>query len=297
MKSLVPGLRELARGVARLTHRLRLMLERRKLARLETALGLLGWQQADYDTATQAHVNRLNDFEREQARLTNEGAALALEIQRIEERRGIAERELAEAQAVALEKEYPAAGTPADLEELAAEKRRASKALEARRPVLDRELADAERQYRGMVLPAHPTPQQQTELLRLRKLILALPKERAEWQAKLEESERQIAAMESLLTALRAAQADFAQRDREWTAEIAARQRARRKLGKESAALEKVKTDPYREIGRTLADHLVAPLNQPDALTAVLRQREVIAAGEATIAASRAESAQAGWKK
>jgi chromosome segregation ATPase len=293
VKSLAPAFRELTRIAVRQILRLRLILERRKLARLETALGLLGWQQADYDETTQEQVNRLNNCEREQARLTNEGAALALEIQRIEEQRGVAERELAEAQAVALEKEFPTARTVQDLEEQIATQRRERKAIEARLPVVDRELTEAERQYRGLVLPSVPPPEVQAELQRLRKLILALPRERAEWQTKLAEADRQIVAMETLLASLQEAQANFERRAGEWAAEIAARQRAKRKLEKDSEALEKAKTDPYREIGRTLADHRVAPRNQPDALAAVLTQRQVIATREAALAASLAESARA----
>src|SRR4051812_6210520 len=49
-------LRELARIVGCQTRRLRLIFERRKLARLESALGLLGWQQADYEGPAQDEV-------------------------------------------------------------------------------------------------------------------------------------------------------------------------------------------------------------------------------------------------
>jgi chromosome segregation ATPase len=280
--------------VRRQVSRGRLIFDRRKLARLETALGLLGWQQADYDDGTQEHVGRLTNYEREQARLTNESAALGLEIQQIEEQRGVAQREFAEAEAVALEKEQPGVANVDALEALLVAKRKNRKELEVRLPALDRELKNAEEQYRDLVVPEMPSPQMQAQLLQLRKVILAIPQEKAEWGAKLQYVTEEIAALETLLGALREARAQFEKREEEWGGEINTRLRAKRKVEKQIDALEKAKTDPYREIGRALADHDIAPLNQPEALDVVLAQREKIAAREAAIAASLAESASEG---
>lgn len=296
MKPFAQGLRELARVCGRQTQRLRLIFERRKLGRLEVALGLLGWQSAEYDAPTQAHVDRLTAYEREQMRLTNESARLAHEMREIEAQRGVAEREFAEAEAAALEKEHPAAKTPEQLREQTAEQRRACKALAARLPVLDRELALAEEHYRKLVLPSTPSADAQDELLRLRKVILALPQEKAEWLGRYQDAAAQLLAMETLLAEWQSARAAFEKRDRQFARDIEARQRARRPYEKQSEALEKVKSNPYREIGRALADSGVAPINQPDALEVVLAQRVVIAAREAAIAASLAESARDGWK-
>lgn len=285
MKSLAPSLRELARLIGRQTIRFRLWLDRRKLARLETALGLLGWQQAEYDEPTQAHVNRLIGCEREQARLTNESAALVLEIQKIEEQRGVAERELAQAEAAALEKEQPAAGTLATLEAQLAALRKERKTIAARLPVLDRELAAAEEEYRTLVPQDMRAGRAEPELLRLRKVILALPREKSEWQAKLGGIDGRISGMEALRKSIGAARAAFDTRAREWADEIAGRQRAKRKIEKEIEIMERAKTNPYREIGRVLADYGIAPLNQPDALAAVLTQRDRIASREAALLA------------
>jgi len=278
--------------VRRQASRLRLILEQRQLARLETALGLLGWQQADYDAATQEHVSRLTDCEREQSRLTNESAALGLEIQQIEERRGGAQREFSEAQAVALEREQPTVADETALAALVVAGRRECKEIEARLPVLDRELRAVEERYRTTVVHETPTPQVRAQLLQWRKVILALPRERAEWTAKLAEATGQLSALETLLAALRGARARFEKCDEELTGEIATRQRAKRKMEKQIDAVEKAKTDPYREIGRALADYDIGPLNQPDVLVAVHAQRQKIAMREAKIAASLAESAR-----
>ena len=280
--------------IGRQARRLRLLLERRKLARLEAALGLLGWQQADYDAETQEQVTRLMNCEREQGRLTNESAAIGLEIQKIEERRRAAEMEFAEAQAVALEKERPSAENVDELETQLAARRKERQEIEARLPVLDRELGDAEERYRTLVVPDFPSPMMQAELLRWRKMITALPQEKAEWVAKLRQVAEDLAAMESLRKSLMEARSRHDKRDQECVEEIAARQRAKRKVEKQIEGLEKTKTDPYREIGRVLADQKIGPLNQPEALAVVLEQRKKIAALEAAITASLAASAREG---
>jgi hypothetical protein len=119
-----------------------------------------------------------------------------------------------------------------------------------------------------------------------------LPREKAEVQAKLSAASTQFAAMEALFQALRAARAAFEKRDQEIADEIGARQRAKRKIETQIETLEKAKVNPYREIGRALADHGIAPLNQPEALAVVLGQREAIATRESLIAVSLGETAQ-----
>jgi hypothetical protein len=145
-----------------------------------------------------------------------------------------------------------------------------------------------------------PPPEAQAELLQWHKIIMALPRERAEWAAKLERAEEEAAAMETLLQSLKAARTQFEARDQELADEIAGRQRSKRKVEKQVESLEKAKVNPYREIGRALADHGIAPLNQPEALAVVLEGRQKIADLEAAVAASMADSARGGvvgaWK-
>jgi len=292
VKSLAPGLRELARVFRRQVDRVRLIFERRKLARLETALGLLGWQQADYDDDAQAHVNRLMDCEREQARLTNESAALGLKIEELEKQRGIRQREHEEAVAEALRREQPAAKNEKQLADEMAGTRKQRREIEGRLPVIDRELATAEEQYRALVDRENFSREHEEDLLALRRVILALPREKAEWQGKLALTEQSLRSMEELAERLRQTRAAFEKEDAALGAEIGDCQRTKRGLEKQVDALEKAKGDPYREIGRTLADHKIAPLNQPQALAVVLRQRQQIAHREAALAASVAASTQ-----
>jgi chromosome segregation ATPase len=288
----VKPLRELARIIGRQFSRLRLILERRQLARLESALGLLGWQQADYDGPTQAEVQRLTDYEREQARLTNEGAQLGIEALKLEEKRRFEEQKFARVQTVSLKQAQPPAADEDVLAELVNIQRKGCREIEARLPVIDREIEDAEQQYRALVVKGQTTPEVQAQLLQWHKVIMSLPRERAEWAAKLRQAETEAARVETLLKELKAARTQFEKQDQELAEEIAGRQRSKRKVEKQIETLEKAKIDPYREIGRALADHLIAPLNQPEALTVVLEKRRKIAGIEEAIDASLAESAR-----
>lgn len=286
MNYFAPGLRELARILGRLVLRLRLMLARRKLAKLEIALGLLGWQQADYGGTAQKHVDRLLDFGREQLRLTNKSAAIGIEIQELETERGVRKREFEQAHARVIEEAQPPAASATAIEEQAAAKRKERKELDARLAVLDRELGAAEEEYRLLVVQSASLPEAQDAILRLRKVILAIPRERAEWQSKLEQVGGQLRAMETLLEALQEARERFDKKDGELVDEIVARQRKKQEVEKQIDAFEKAKARPYREIGRVLADHGIPPRNQPESLAAVHAQRLIVSAGESAIAAS-----------
>jgi chromosome segregation ATPase len=286
----IPVLRNLGRTIGRQFNRLRLVLERRKLERLETSLGLLGWQQADYDHGTQQHADRLTAYEREQARLTNESAQLGLQIVEIDERRGVLACEHAEALAATLQKEHPSASSVEELESQLAAKRKECRELEAWLAASDRELAEAEDKYQSLVTPDMPSLQVQAELQRWRRVIMAHPQEKADRTTKLRQATSEVTAMKALLESLTEKRAQFEKQDQELDNQVAALQRAKRKVEKQVDNLEKSKADPYREIGRALADQNIAPLNQPEALSAVLQQRDKIAGIEAAITASLAAS-------
>lgn len=283
MKTFALRLRAFRCLTRRCVLRVQLWRERQVLAREEAALGLLGWQQADYDAEAQEHVNRLMDCERAQVRLTNESAALALEIERLAAQRTTQQAAWEHRRAALLAQAQPAAATVQELEARAAAQRKEGQAIEARLPVLEREAQAAEKRYRALRLDS---PEAREEAVRLRKLILALPGESAEWQARLAQTRGELAAVETLLETLRAARAEFEKRDSALAGEMAAQQRAKRTVEKEIGALEKAKGDPYRAIGRVLADHGIAPLNQPETLAAVLERRGRVAAIEAAVAGS-----------
>ena len=301
MNYLAPGLRELARIFQRLSCRLRLGWQRRQLAGLESKLGLLGWQQADYDPGTQQHVDRLTSYERTQVQWTNESAALGLTIQQLEERR-ISERatyERQHAERVAVRE--PLVGPVEEREREFNTKQRERKELEERIPTLDREKAADEEKYRALLAKGNHTPGEEAEVQRLQRRVIAIPQEKQEWRKKLAVLEVELPRLETDLIqrrallsveteALQTLEKTFAKSDDALASELAARKRDKQKLEKRIDALEKDKAQPYREIGKALADHNIEPLNQPQALAAVLAQRERIAAQEAQLAASLKKS-------
>jgi chromosome segregation ATPase len=293
-----PGYRQIARLFTRLALRSRLLVERRRLGRMETQLGLLGWQQADYNDVTQQQVRKLADCEREQARLTNESAVLGHALRDLSERRAKGKTE------------YDArkTGFNANLSELAKPIKALQRKLAARREAqeeAERAVANLEAKMEEATQDPNianaQTSEKRAELLRFDYRFREAPDKLKNARAKLagikeevrgEESDlnRNLPVLKALEEQLLANQTQFDAQDAELEKEISSRKRAKRKLEKEINALEKAKSHPYREIGRALADCHIAPLNQPGALEAVRAQRLRIRVMESTIGASLDDS-------
>jgi chromosome segregation ATPase len=295
------GLRELARLLDRLTCRLRLLSQRRQLGRFESHLGLLGWQQADYDSGTQRHVDRLADCERSQAQLTNESATLGLTLQQLEERRTLERTTFERQQAERKATREPFVGTVEEGDKALAAKERERRELEERIAILNRELGNAEEKYRVLLAQGAHDTSGEAEVQRWQRLVISIPREKLEWEGKLsvlmeslqrlEIDVRQRRAQLSVeTTALQTLEKAFEESDMALTREIAVRKREKQNLERQIDDLEKAKTHPYREIGKVLADQRIEPVNQPEALVAVLTQREKIAAQQAKLTASLEKS-------
>ncbi len=279
-----PGLREIARKLSRQRHRLRILLARRELTKAETALGLLGWQQADFDAQTQAQVDKINTYEREQSRLTNESAGLAKELRELRVEREEARRSFDE-QRRALEVEKAGAGAnhPA-LEKQLADRRKVEPTFERRMPELDRELRDINKLYSELLTAANQTPSMKAEITRLRERNVGIANEKAElrnlhlravsdiraMETELEQGREKIAAIDKRSKELTTA---FEAEDDRIGGEIRTREKEKARIEKEINAIETAKTNPYLQIGRVLADSDVSPMNQPGALDKVKRLR------------------------
>ena len=282
----------------RLWLRCRLLVERRNLGRLETELGLLGWQQAEYNEATQLEVRRLSDYEREQARLTNESAELGNALHDFSERRAKEKTEF----------EARKAGFKAGLSELEKPIATLRQRLAARRKAL----ANAEKAAAGLeakleeaakdpkIATARTAEEREKRLLidyRFREVPNKLKNARAklagikeEVRGEQSDLDRNTPILKALEERMLANQAQFDAQDAEMEKEISSRKRAKRKIEREINTLEKAKSHPYREIGRVLADCQIAPMNQPGALENVRAQRLRIRVLESTIATSLDES-------
>lgn len=298
-----PGIRELRRIADRCRNRWQLRRARRQLDESETHLGLLGWQQAEFDPATQKEVEKLMNFEREQARLNNECATISRAIAEL-----AAERDEVRKQADAQRAPFAAESeeTRKKRDETESEVRNWREQLAAagkRAAQLERELKEADRLYTELLATEHPTPEIRDEQARFRERTVALATEIADAKARRARSEADLEAARQTIAATNARDAELAAelgridsaraaRERELAEAIKAKEREKLRLEKEIAKLEREKENPYLEIGRVLADSHLAPLNQPQALDEVRNHRLRVQEVEYEIAKSLSDSAQ-----
>ena len=308
MNPFTPALRELARLISRQALRLRLILhERRKLARLETQLGLLGWQQADFDAATQQRLKEITDYEREQARLMNESAALGLAVRQLRQKHESAHASF-QAEAARLESERVEHLKIFErCERSIAAKRKIRANFAAAITDLEARLSGAQRQYHELLAVEPQTPEMHAGFVRVRERAMALPHEIQDLRTQQFRTDRELRELETALTEERATVQALAE---QWTElrkqfapveaqigrERAACEREKRRVERQIEVLEKAKASPFRQIGIVLADHELAPMNQPQALQAVQNQREVIEQIETEVAVSRQASAQEDYR-
>ncbi len=284
MNYFTPGLREISRKLGRQRHRLRILLARRDLTKAETALGLLGWQQAEFDPQTQAEVDKINAYEREQSRLTNESAGLAKELRELRVQREDARKVFEEQRHdLEIQRGHTTADHPT-IEKQLGELRKVEPTFERRMPELDRELRDINRLYTELLTAKNQTAQMKAELTRLRERNVTIANEKADLrnqhlrtvsevrdlEAQLERDRETMAAFDKQMREL---QTRFDASDARFAGEIRTRDREKARIEKEINAIETAKTNPYLQIGRVLADNDVAPMNQPGALDKVKRLR------------------------
>lgn len=276
-------------------------LAERQLDKAETTLGLLGWQQADFDESTQAQVERLVGYEREQARITNDSAAIGRELREQQDLREIG-RQHFEREKGALEAERERIlDEDVAAERQLVEKRRIEPAYEQRMPELDRELRDCSRRHAELLSKVGHTTAVKQELLALRERAVAIPNEIADLRTQHLRAVSEIRALETRTERNRVRRAELARQEKELTdafqradadlaEKIAALERQRAELDEEFASLEGAKANPYREVGRVLADCAVAPMNQPEALERVRRTRFLVQQREQALALSHEAS-------
>jgi chromosome segregation ATPase len=279
-----PGLREVSRKCGRQIDRLRLVAERRKLNRAETELGLLGWQQADYDPETQREVEKIQNYEREQSRLTNESAEISRVIGECQSRREAARKEF-EGLRRQFQAERHVITEPLDrIQKQLVGLRKQEPAYEKRIPELDRELRLVNEAYTRLLTSETASAQLRDDLVRLRERTVAIPNEKADLRtqhlrivSEIKMIETRLARAQTTVAAIdkqaQELEAQFTESDREVLAEIRGHQREKSRVEKEIDALERAKANPYQQIGRVLADNDLAPMNQPNALEKVRRHR------------------------
>ena len=281
-----------------------MMRARAELVTAETTLGLLAWQQADFDPETQEEVRQIIECEREQGRHTNESARLGNTILELSAERGEA-RKVYEGrrQQLATERERVLADHPR-IEQQLAEKRATEPTFEKKMPELDRELREVQKLYSELLISEFQTAQVRNELIRLRERTVRIPNEKSDLRTMHMRTVSEIHAMEAQLVRDRAAldaldkqeralEREFDAADDVLAGRIRDLDRQRAAVEKQIHALESAKKNPYAEVGRVLADSNIGPVNQPHALEDVRDRRfEVRGLGEklnASFAASAAE--------
>ena len=301
-----PGLREITRRVQRGVAHARLAWVNRSLARAEKTLGLLAWQQADYDPETQRLVQAIHDVEKEQTALVNEAAVLGQEIRKGQLEREAARRQQDEARR-RMEGERTRLTAPqAELERRLADRRKVEPNFMRHIPDLDRELRDTQRLYNELLSSDRQGPQVRQEIARLRERIVAIPNEKNDLRT---QHLRTVTEIQSTEQALARGAEDVVRLEQEmgesearWHAEetvqtdrVREQEREKNHIEKRIDALEGLKANPYLQIGQVLADHNIGPVNQPEALETVRQLRFRAGALEQELLESTAASeAEAG---
>jgi chromosome segregation ATPase len=299
-----PSLHELLRILKRANHRIRSSLAERDLAKAEAYLGLLGWQQADFDHETQQQVDALQNIEREQSALTNRSAELAHQLEAFKVQR-VKVRWEYEQQRDKLEAASESVRKPLqDLERKLANAR-------SHTPDVDRKTAELEREQRDIealsnkLIGIHPQPVHvRDEILRLRDRMLQIQNERRDIRTQharslgeIHHHEQQIAVIEKRCSefdqSLDELKTKFEQEDAKLASEERAMIDEKEEAERRVNEMDRAKGNPYRAIGRVLADNEISPMNQPSALSKVLKLREAIAVHEGEIAELKSQSKSA----
>lgn len=296
-----PGIREISRISARWLGLWKLRGARKELARVETELGLLGWQQAEFDEDTQREVDKILECEREQARLTNESAALSRTIAELKEQREQARLAFEQKNAPLVQERRILHESIAKLASHIPSLRRQLSEQEDQAKHFERELRQATRLYNDLLASDAHTPESRDKQTELRERTTSIPGQIAEvqrrharTQVEIDEAKKTLAGETERETALthqvKEMESAHSSEDRKLADTISAKEREREKIEAENAKLDKAKTNPYREIGIVLADNQLPPMNQPQALDAVRESRLRVQELEYSIAKSRADS-------
>ena len=259
---------------------------RRDLYQAETELGWLGWEQVEfYDEMTTAEVKKIQEFENTQAFLQNTSAELS-------GRRAALDAELTREKTA---HDQTLASLTADRAPLAARLQEAETTRQKKLESIDRfdraieEMSVAEKRlealsesYMNVQNPTIAIRIEARELsdqlgqVALEKKLVAADKATAAQEAVALEStvDRLRTDLQHIDEATAAARENLSGAARRVTDQVRVVEREKKKSSLHMAHLDHEKQKPYQFIGSCLADHNIAPRNQPQILEKVLALRE-----------------------
>jgi chromosome segregation ATPase len=287
--------------IARITiERLRL---RRKIYEAETELGWLGWEQVEfYDEDTNAQIAKIHEFENAQASLQNTSAELAGHKVALDEELAHETTLHDQAQAALASERDPLAARAQELEPHRQDKLEIIERFDrAIAELTNRELELEELSLTFMNVE-HPTLEHRNEAREISEELTRLADERKFVQSGKSNVVGELTAVETELSGLLAgieridtqsaqAREALAATARRVSDEIRLLEREKEKSNIHMSNIDREKQKPYRFIGACLADHGIAPRNQPEILDKVMnfRARDLQLADE--LAALRAACA------
>jgi chromosome segregation ATPase len=278
---------------------------RRNLYQAETELGWLGWEQVEfYDEQTTAEVKKIQEFENTQAFLQNTSAELsgrkaALDAELTREKtahdqtltsltadRAPLATQLQEAETTRQRKLESIERFDRAIDEISA----AEKKLEA----LSESFMNVREPSIAIRIEAREVSDQLGQFALEKKLVAADKATAAQEAVALEATiDRLREELQHIDAATAAARDNLSGAARRVTDQVRVVEREKKKSSLHMAHLDREKQKPYQFIGAVLADHKIAPRNQPQILEKVIAFRErYVQLGE-TISRLRATCAAA----
>jgi chromosome segregation ATPase len=262
----------------------------RKLYGAETELGWLGWEQVDFfDEETAAQVKKVQEYENTQATLQNAGAELSGKKYAVEEELAQLQKTHGDTQQALAEER---AGYAAQLDQM--EATRAMKLTAVQRfdravEELDDHTADLDARAKALMRIVEHNITIRIEEREIGDEIKRIAMERKMVLADKANAQKEASDLEASIAQFRAevhridlssseARDKFEETRHKLTGETRVLDREKEKSSLKMANLDKEKQKPYRYIGACLADHNIAPRNQPQILARVVALRKEDAA-------------------
>ncbi len=264
--------------------------ERRRLTRelreAETALGLHGWQAADFSQELQPTLAFLGELEEAQVAHINHHADLAAAIRDLDERESLARSEFESASAAIDARLGPALERQPDSTGEQAEAALRATAFEKALLALDQQLTALAKERDQLVHSKKLNIDGDLRRMMVRQTELRKEREDVDQQRRLWRSKRVVLGGESeaITEARRRGESERRTAQQTLLATLAKLrlERSRRLIHaagseREFKRIERLKAAAHLQLGRTLADNQIAPPNQPELLAIVLDRRQALA--------------------